>query len=118
MERTPMWRRYLRFWGSDVRADVDAELDYHLQELTERLVQGGRDPAEARAEAERRFGDYTRVEEACVDIDQGWERQQRWRRLLADLRQDLRIGIRTLAKNPGSRSRPWSSSVSASAPRP
>ena len=101
MERTPMWRRYLRFWGSDVRADVDAELDYHLQELTGRLVQGGRDPAEARAEAERRFGDYARVEEACVDIDQGWERQQRWRQLLADLRQDLRIGIRTLAKDPG-----------------
>ena len=101
MERTPMWRRYLRFWGSDVRADVDAELDYHLRELTERLVHEGRGPAEARAEAERRFGDYARVHEACVDIDQEWERRQRWRQLLADLWQDLRIGVRTLAKNPG-----------------
>ena len=27
MARTPMWRRYVRFWGSDVRADVNAELD-------------------------------------------------------------------------------------------
>ena len=80
-----MWRRYLRFWGSDVRADVDAELDYHLRELTERLVHEGRGPAEARAEAERRFGDYARVEEACVDIDRGWERQQRWRQMVADL---------------------------------
>ena len=96
-----MWRRYLRFWGSDVRADVDAELDYHMRELTERLVHEGRTPAEARAEAERRFGDYARVKEACVDIDQGWERQRRWRQLLADLRQDLRIGARTLAKKPG-----------------
>ena len=101
MKRTPMWRRYLRFWGSDVRADVDAELDHHLHELTERLVHEGRSPAEARAEAERRFGDYARVEEACVDIDQEWERRQRWRQLLADLWQDLRIGVRTLAKNPG-----------------
>jgi len=96
-----MWRRYVRFWGSDVRADVDAELDYHVRELTERLVREGRAPAEARAEAERRFGDYARVREACVGIDRGWERQRRWRQLVADLLQDLRIGVRTLAGNPG-----------------
>ena len=101
MARTPMWRRYLRFWGSDVRADVDAELDFHMRELVERLVREGRDPAEARAEAARRFGDYARVEAACVEIDRGWERQRRWRQLVADLWQDLRIGGRTLAKNPG-----------------
>ena len=101
MARTPMWRRYLRFWGSDVRADVEAEIGFHVDALTERLVRDGRDPAEARAEAARRFGDYARVEAACVDIDQGWERQQRWRQLLADLWQDLRLGVRTLAKNPG-----------------
>ena len=101
MARTPMWRRYGRFWGSDVRADVDAELDFHLRELTERLAAEGRTPAEARAEAERRFGDYARVRKACVGIDRGWERQRRWRQLLADLWQDLRVGARTLAKNPG-----------------
>ena len=101
MARTPMWRRHLRFWGSDVRADVEAELDYHVRELTERLAGEGRAPAEARAEAQRRFGDYARVRAACVGIDRGWERQRRWRRLLADLWQDLRIGVRTLAKNPG-----------------
>ena len=101
MARTPMWRRYVRFWGSDVRADVDAELDYHVRELTERLVRQGLDPVEARAEAERRFGDYTRVRAACVGIDRGWERQRRRGQLLADLWQDLRIGARTLTKNPG-----------------
>ena len=101
MARTPMWRRYLRFWGSDVRADVEAELGFHVDALTERLVRDGRDPAEARAEAARRFGDYARAEAACVEIDQGWERQRRWRQLVADLWQDLRIGGRTLAKNPG-----------------
>ena len=101
MARTPMWRRYVRFWGSDVLADVDAELDFHVRELTERLVQQGRDRVEARAEAERRFGDYARVRTACVAIDRGWERQRRWRQLAADLWQDLRIGARSLAKNPG-----------------
>lgn len=96
-----MWRRYVRFWGSDVCADVDAELDFHVGELTERLVREGRDPVEARAEAQRRFGDYARVRTACVDIDRGWERQRRWRQLVADVWQDLRIGARALGKNPG-----------------
>lgn len=101
MARTPMWRRYVRFWGSDPPADVDVELDFHVRELTERLVRQGRDPVEAGAEAERRFGDYARVRTACIDIDRGWERRQRWRQLVADVWQDLRIGARTLAKNPG-----------------
>ena len=26
----PRWRRYLRFWRADVRADVDDELAFHL----------------------------------------------------------------------------------------
>ena len=101
MAHRPMWRRHLRFWGSDVRADVDAELEFHVRELIERLVREGRDPVEARAEAERRFGDYPRVRAACVSIDLGWERQRRWRRLLADLWQDLRIGARALARDRG-----------------
>ena len=101
MARTPMWRRHLRFWGSDVRADVDAELAFHVDELVDRLVQEGRDPVEARAEAARRFGHYARVQAACVSIDRGWERRRRWRQLLADLRQDLRLGIRMLARSPG-----------------
>ena len=101
MARTPMWRRYLRFWGSDVRADVDQELDFHMRELTERLAQEDRDPAEAEAEAARRFGDYARVRGACVEIDQRWERQRRWRQLLADLGQDLRHSLRSLRRSPG-----------------
>jgi len=28
------WRRYLRFWGQDVRADVDEELRHHLELCT------------------------------------------------------------------------------------
>ena len=101
MARVPMWRRYLRFWGTDVRADVDAELAFHIDELVDRLVQQGRDPALARAEAARRFGDYRRIQAACVDIDRRQERQRRWRQLLADLGQDLRLAIRTLTKNRG-----------------
>ena len=101
MARTPMWRRHLRFWGSDVRADVDAELAFHVDELVDRLVQEGRAPVEARAEAARRFGDYARIQAACVAIDRGRERRRRWLQLLADLWQDLRLGVRMLARSPG-----------------
>ena len=101
MARTPMWRRRLRFWGSDVRADVDAELAFHVDELVDRLVREGRDPTEAKVEAARRFGDYARVQAACVEIDRRWERQRRWRQLLLDLGQDLRLAVRTLARSPG-----------------
>ena len=84
-----------------MRADVDAELAFHMDELIDRLVQEGCDPAAARTEAARRFGDYARVKAACLGIDRGRERQKRWRQLLADLWQDLRVGARTLTKSPG-----------------
>src|SRR6478609_7363571 len=31
MQEQPRWRRYLRFWGPDVAADVDDELRFHLE---------------------------------------------------------------------------------------
>ena len=52
-------------------------------------------------EAARRFGDYARIQAACVAIDRGRERRRRWLQLLADLWQDLRLGVRMLARSPG-----------------
>ena len=101
MRRIPMWRRHLRFWGPNARADVDTELACHMDELVDWLVETGLPPAEAKAEAIRRFGDYARVHAACVAIDRRWERQRRWQRLLADLGQDLRLGVGTLARDLG-----------------
>ena len=101
MTRQPMWRRYLRFWGSDPPADLDAELAHHLEELTQKLVDEGRSPNDARHEARRRFGDLHRVQGDCLVIDRRWEQEQRWRRLFDDLRQDLRLGARILTRSPG-----------------
>ena len=55
MTKTPVWRRYLRFWGPDVKADVDIELAFHLDMRTQELVDRGWSPADARAEALRSF---------------------------------------------------------------
>ena len=80
---------------------MEAELAFHLEELTERLVREGAEPAAARAEAERRFGDYGRIRAACVDVDRRWERHRWWRQYVADLWQDLRVGARALTRTPG-----------------
>ncbi len=43
--KTPMWRRYLRLFGPDPAADVDAELRFHLQAKVDDLISQGWSPA-------------------------------------------------------------------------
>ena len=31
IRKTPMWRRYLTFWGRNSRRDVNDEIDFHLE---------------------------------------------------------------------------------------
>lgn len=82
MAREPMRRRSIRWWGVDVAADVDAELQYHVDLLTSAYIERGHAPGEARALALRRLGDLTRVRLACVREGRRWERSKaRLRRL-------------------------------------
>ena len=76
MAQVPMWRRYLCFWGQNLRADVETELQVHLDMLTEQYVAEGMPPADARAQARRRFGDVHRVRTECLQVDQRWETQK------------------------------------------
>src|SRR5690349_10434537 len=54
-------RRYLRFWGSNVRADVDDEIAFHLERLVNYYISCGVDPEEARRIAALRFGDRSAI---------------------------------------------------------
>ena len=101
MAQVPMWRRYLWFWGPNLPADVDTELRVHLELLTEKYLAEGLAPADALAQARRRFGDVNRVRTECLNVDERWETQKRRRDMLDELRQDVRYGVRMLAKNPG-----------------
>ena len=101
MAQVPMWRRYLRFWGSNPPADVDTELKVHLEMLTEKYLAEGLTPADAQAKARHRFGDVNRLRTECVKRDERWETQKRRRGMFNALRQDLRYAVRMLAKNPG-----------------
>ena len=92
-----MWRRYLRFWGDDPPADIDSEIDFHLDHLVRHLVDRGMNPDQARIQAARRFGNVARVRSECLDIGQGSIRAATRREVLDALSQDIRDAFRGCA---------------------
>ncbi len=100
MSKEPIWRRYLRWWGPDVSRDVDEEMAFHLEMLTEEFLRQGHSPQEARARALAQFGNDKRAKEECIEL--GSERLRRTRRAeyLDGLRQDLRYALRALRRSP------------------
>jgi predicted permease len=95
-----MWRRYLRFWGADPPADIDSEIDFHLEELVRHFVARGMTPDRARTEAARRFGNVARVRSECVVVDEGSRRAASRREAVDALSQDVRDAFRALRGNP------------------
>src|SRR5690242_1150533 len=74
--------------------DADEEMQMHLELWTEELRARGMSPADAEAEALRRFGD---PQSYRVHIEQRAERKARLERVrdwLAEWRQDIRFALR------------------------
>jgi len=81
------------FRPSDVEADMQRELDIHIEQLTLQYTAAGLSPADARAAARRDFGSVDSAKEACRDA--------RRLTLLDDLVKDLAYAARVFAKSPG-----------------
>ena len=90
-----------RFWQPPLSREVDEELAFHLEMRVRELVARGMDPAEARREAERRFGDLPSMRRRLLHLGHERNRTMRRSEWLAELGQDLAYGFRTLARNPG-----------------
>ncbi len=100
MGRIPAWRRYARFFGVDVRRDVDDELRFHIDAKTQALVDGGLSPDAARAEALRQFGAVSDVRALCESLGTAGVRRGERRLYLTGWGQDLRYALRTLRRTP------------------
>jgi predicted permease len=85
----------------DPEEDLDDELAFHLEMRVRELVEEGLGEAEARSEAQRRFGDLGRVRAECSRIRSKGETHVKRVAYLEDLRIDLRNGLRQLWTNRG-----------------
>jgi len=97
---TPQWRRYLRFWRPDVRADVDDEFAFHMQERVDDLMARGMDENAARQEALRLFGDMTGARRECVEEALQLETEMRRLEVLDVLKQDAVYALRLMRAHP------------------
>jgi putative ABC transport system permease protein len=97
---SPKWRRYLRFWRPDVRADVDDELAFHMHERIDDLVAAGLDRGVAQQEAMRLFGDMPRVKDECIEEALKLETEMRRLETLDVLKQDAIYALRLMRAHP------------------
>lgn len=81
------------FRRSQVEAELDDELRYHLDRHAEQLRQSGLPPEEAMRQARLRFGGPEQIRQQVRD--------SRGTGLLEDAWQDIRYGMRTLISRPG-----------------
>lgn len=95
------WRRYLRFWRTDVDADVRDEIAFHIEELVAQQVAAGIPEAEARRIAEQRFGNSDDIGRRMRALAAERETSAQRSEYLAHLGRDLRFARRQLAKRPG-----------------
>jgi predicted permease len=100
MTKIPLWRRHDRILGPDPKADIKAELRFHIECKTEDLIAHGWLPQAARSEAERQFGSIRVVEQAGERIGEHMERRRRLREYFDEWAQDARYTLRTLRNNP------------------
>ena len=104
MDQKP--RSRVRLFGIDrspsgVERAVDDELRFHFDMTVKELVAGGMSEADARREAERRFGDVGLVRDRLAHID--WQRvgQEKRAEWWSDFWQDLRYALRGVRRQPG-----------------
>src|SRR6478609_6691758 len=86
---------------ADVRVDVNDEVGFHIDMRTEDLMKDGHSAADARRQALAEFGRLEASAAAIAQFDDRVERRRRLGQFAAELAQDVRLGLRLLARSPG-----------------
>jgi predicted permease len=81
------------FRRNSIEAELDAELRAHIELQAEKYVQAGMSPEEAARRARLEFGGVEQIKE---DVRDSWGV-----RVINELAQDVRYGLRQLRRNPG-----------------
>ena len=97
----PAWRRYLHFWRTNVAADVDAELRFHLDARVADLAAAGLSPDAARRQALAEFGDVASVSQGLRAIDARLVARRTRLESLSGMGQDLAYAARGIRRAPG-----------------
>jgi predicted permease len=84
----------------DATDDVAEEVRAHLESRTEALIRRGLDPASARAQAEREFGDIDDARAYMTDMAVRTATARQRRRFMNDFLQDVRYAFRRLRAAP------------------
>src|SRR5690348_6809006 len=100
MTREPRWRRYLRFFGRDVNADIADELRFHLEQRIGQYECDGLTRSDAERAASERFGDLASVEQELRKHDQARAQRARLVERMAIAATDLRYTLRALRRSP------------------
>ena len=90
----------MRFWRADVRADLDEELAFHIEEKVDDLVARGMHPAVARQEALRLFGDMRTHRQECLTEARQKESEMRRIETLDVLTKDASYALRSMRARP------------------
>src|SRR5688500_17526026 len=100
MPNVPRWRRYLRFWRTDVAGDIDDELRFHLESRASDFRPRGASADEARRLAAEEFGDEKATRERLREIGERREARRARMAWWDATRSDLRYALRGLRMNP------------------
>ncbi len=87
--------------AADVEREVEDELRHHFELGVEELVERGSSEADARREAERRFGDVAATRRQLVALDRGRESAERRADWWGAVAHDLRYALRGIRLHPG-----------------
>jgi predicted permease len=100
MRKRTSWLRRARNREADALPAIEEEVAFHLAMREEEALGRGASPVEARAEAQRAFGDRQRIEDELRRIHRRRGRRERRSSALEGVRVDLRQSLRAFTRRP------------------